>query len=195
MKEDYLWDKTGEDGEIERLENVLRVFRAPETATPSVSFDPVQAKEEKPRRRKLFFLSPTFAFGATAMALMILVAGIWFRFPNQNLSVGDNLAKSITPEIDIEIPETAPESQSAISPTRNRQRPLLKKIRNPKSKTRNRINPKSEVPLTEEEKYAYNQLMLALSITSSKLKMVRDKVEGSESQKIITKQDEKTRRN
>lgn len=32
--------------------------------------------------------------------------------------------------------------------------------------------------LTKEERYAYDQLMLALSITSSRLKMVQDKVNG-----------------
>jgi hypothetical protein len=39
---------------------------------------------------------------------------------------------------------------------------------------------KPAVKLTEEEKYAYNQLMLALSITSSKLKLVEDKIYGAE---------------
>ena len=34
--------------------------------------------------------------------------------------------------------------------------------------------------LTNEEKFAYNQLMLALSITGSKLRLVTDKIENSE---------------
>jgi hypothetical protein len=41
--------------------------------------------------------------------------------------------------------------------------------------------PESETAkLTEEEQYAYDQLMLALSITSSKLKIVKDKVGGTD---------------
>ncbi len=36
MKEDYLWDKTGENHEIERLENALKMFRYKETAPPSL---------------------------------------------------------------------------------------------------------------------------------------------------------------
>ncbi len=38
----------------------------------------------------------------------------------------------------------------------------------------------SSARLTDEEKHAYDQLMLALSITSSKLKIVKDKVDGVE---------------
>ena len=41
--------------------------------------------------------------------------------------------------------------------------------------------------LTAEEKHAYDQLMLALSITGSKLKIVKDKVDGVEEQNIADK--------
>ncbi len=30
MKDDYLWDKTGKDSEIEKLENALQIFRCPD---------------------------------------------------------------------------------------------------------------------------------------------------------------------
>jgi hypothetical protein len=39
--------------------------------------------------------------------------------------------------------------------------------------------------LTAEEKYAYDQLMLALSITGSKLKIVKDKIAGTEDQNAV----------
>lgn len=41
--------------------------------------------------------------------------------------------------------------------------------------------------LTAEEKHAYDQLMLALSITGSKLKIVKDKVDGVEEQNAVFK--------
>ena len=41
------------------------------------------------------------------------------------------------------------------------------------------------VKLTEEEKEAYEKLMLALSITSSKLKIVKDKVQNTDEQTAI----------
>ncbi len=44
---------------------------------------------------------------------------------------------------------------------------------------------KPKVKLTKEEKYAYDQLMLALSITSSKLKLVTDKIENVEEQNVV----------
>lgn len=40
----------------------------------------------------------------------------------------------------------------------------------------------SAAALTDEEKYAYDQLMLALSVTSKQLKIVKDKVNGIENQ-------------
>ena len=45
----------------------------------------------------------------------------------------------------------------------------------------------NEIALTKEEKYAYDQLMLALSITSSKLKIVKDKANGIEEQNAVVK--------
>jgi hypothetical protein len=39
------------------------------------------------------------------------------------------------------------------------------------------------VALTDEERYAYNRLMLALSITGSKLKLVRDTIDQIETGK------------
>ena len=44
---------------------------------------------------------------------------------------------------------------------------------------------KPTVKLTKEEKYAYDQLMLALSVTSSKLKLVTDKIDGIEEQNAV----------
>ncbi len=44
---------------------------------------------------------------------------------------------------------------------------------------------KQIVKLTKEEKYAYERLMLALSITSSKFKLVKDKVEGKEEKRAV----------
>jgi hypothetical protein len=53
-------------------------------------------------------------------------------------------------------------------------------VRPTEKKDKNIVAKKSDVQLTKEEQYAYDQLMLALSITSSKLKLVKDKVEGFE---------------
>jgi hypothetical protein len=47
------------------------------------------------------------------------------------------------------------------------------------------------VALTQEERYAYHQLMLALSISSSKLKVVQDAINGVESNETSTKQNDR----
>jgi hypothetical protein len=202
MKEDYLWDKTGTDAEIEKLEKTLQVFRAETNIAPAIVRASVPVAEESPRRR-FFSFSRALAFAASLMFVLILV-GVWFQVPTKNISVGDNLAQTITPEIGIEIPDPPAEKPPApvikkpgtFAPNKIKfAEPSVRQDRTtagPKSKTR---NPKPKIVLTEEEKYAYDQLMLALSITSSKLKMVRDKVDGIENQKIIVKQEDKTRRN
>ncbi len=61
---------------------------------------------------------------------------------------------------------------------------IQKLIYKPKSKTR-KIKNNQFVKLTEEEKAAYEKLMLALSITSSKLKIVKDKVQNLDDQTAI----------
>jgi hypothetical protein len=56
-----------------------------------------------------------------------------------------------------------------------------------KSNVRKTETENPSAALTDEEKYAYDQLMLALSITGSKLKIVKDKVEGVEEQTAVFK--------
>ena len=56
-----------------------------------------------------------------------------------------------------------------------------RKIEKPDSSVARRVEvKKSSDKLTKEETYAYNQLMLALSITGSKLKLVKDKIDRTE---------------
>ena len=74
MNEEYLWDKTGEDAEIQQLENALAAFRYQETAPPALpskilTFQPKIVEKtvaEKPPRR--------FSYALATCTATILIA-------------------------------------------------------------------------------------------------------------------------
>lgn len=207
MKQDYLWDKSGADPEIEELENALSAFRYQETAPPAlpakVLVFPERAVEKTPRRR----FSLAFAFAACAAAILITF-GILFQLSSNKSAVTIDSARTTEPQINKEIGKDAfaEVEQLQSSPIGNVEKTAtLPQIKAPKQiakqtakqnaikirrhisadSRQNKIITDAEIKkpsetLTAEERYAYDQLMLALSITGSKLKIVKDKVDGVE---------------
>lgn len=190
MKEDYLWDKTGEDAEIERLENALMAFRYQETAIPELPAKVFEIEKQKPHR----FFQFGFAFATFASVIVILFA-VWFQVSSNKIAIVESVAEINKPQnIDKIIskePEIAP--IKAVDIPKRFSKPNVVKIRQTvapiirPNKAIVRIN-KVKAPtetLTAEEKYAYGQLMLALSVTSSSLKLVKDKVQGIEEKTAV----------
>ncbi len=194
MKEDYLWDKTGKDPEIERLEIALQAFRYRETAPPALPAKVLPFKE-KPAR-KIF----PFAIAAAAcMAFVAISLGVWFQIFSNQFEVKTELAKSEKSQNEAAFSTTEtviktgnPEVKVIEKPKQTGERRVKKInkitfVKNPQKESRTQII-KAQKPsgvLTKKEQYAYNQLMLALSITSSKLKLVKDKVEGTDEKTVI----------
>ena len=189
MKEDYLWDKTGEDSEIEYLENALQVFRYRETAAPELSAKVLPFRKEPPRKVFQYAMAAAACVVFAAFGLVVLLQVL------KNKTVPrEELAETTVQQINTAFPAVATVEKSGDS--------IVEKVQNSKpsferkavkihqrmsliarqkeTKTQPLKNIKPDVRLTKEEQYAYSQLMLALSITSSKLKMVKDKVEGLE---------------
>lgn len=201
MNKEYLWDKTGHDTDIEKLENALSVFRLQESNAPSVPL--VKSMPPRAQSRGLF-LKLAFA-GAAAVILIITVlqfSGLRYLAPDGDLQVGIDPVSSNNPPMPIIIPADQPETADTIASAtpkvkRTSLRPMLDK--RSESRVRKAGNPNSNstaIELTAEEQYAYDQLMLALSITSSKLKLVKDKVAGIEPIEIvIEKNSDPQRRN
>jgi hypothetical protein len=204
MKQDYLWDKTGEDPEIEKLENALAAFRCQENAPPAlpakVLHFPLRIAKKTPRRR----FSLTFAFAACAAAVLITLS-ILFQFSNSETTGANDLAQTTAPQISSGVLpiEKAKTPQQAEIPKRD-EKPFEKKIAKqnvvkfphlPSGELRQHktiaqhteISKPNQTALTAEEKHAYEQLMLALSITGSKLKIVKDKIDGVEEQNTVIK--------
>lgn len=195
MKENYLWDKSGDDAEIKKLEIALQAFRYQETAAPELPAKILPFKKEPSR--------VIFRFVAAIAACVIFgltVTGIWLQFSNNKIENKSELAKVSAPVIEPTVSNASNniKGNSAVSKPADL---LVKSVAVSKQNTNQKahkiryavtpLNPartgmkiqnkdaaKPEVQLTKEEQYAYDQLMLALSITSSKLKIVKDKVEG-----------------
>lgn len=196
MHEDYLWDKTGSDPEIEKLENALHAFRCKESAPPAIPAGKVVFEKEKPRR---FF---QFGFAFAAFATVVIVSlGVWIQFSGTGKIAG-NAIDTIASQKGAVIPDSVPAEKpydtdfaviNVSTPLKNKPlKQIYRKNIIKIGKTSPLLSRKKEMTervilakdpilsLTKEERYAYNQLMIALSITSSKLKLVEDKINGVE---------------
>lgn len=207
MKEDYLWNKTGSDAEIEKLEQALKVFRYEEKALPIIPAKVLPfVKKEAPRKTFQFMRAI-----AACLAFASISLGVWILLSNtKNEIAGDNLQKPVLTVETTNPLEQISEDEIPVEPEID-DKPAFKKTlyieknSKPKNLPISKFNMKNKkrsknseaenveeiVRLTEEEKYAFDQLMLALLITSSKLKLVKDKVEGIEEPNAIPETDDK----
>ena len=191
MNEDYLWDKTGEDPEIEKLENALAVFRYKETAPPEL---PAKVLPFKKKEAPRSFVRYAYA-AAACVAFVAISFGVLLRLSNKTGEIATEVTAIYTPQTSFETPTEIflPLIEKSRAPKEDL-KPKIVKIRktvSPKAMQNKMLarNVKQAKPdeFTTEEKYAYNQLMLALSITGSKLRLVTDKIEGTEKQNAVNK--------
>ncbi len=198
MKEDYLWDKTGKDPEIQRLENALRMFRYEETAPPALPAKIIPFERNTPRK----FFRLAFAFAACA-AFAVFSLGVWLQISSEKIEVAKDSTETLAPQISKKVsdkiadekPDDLPNNlviKKVEVPRQSAEQKIIKvrkfvpaTVRQNKTIAQNVQVKKPPVKLTKDEKYAYDQLMLALSITSSKLKLVEEKIYGVEETKNI----------
>lgn len=182
MENDYLWNKTGKDHEIERLEKTLREFRYQPTATPvlpPIILD-LGKKSERARFRSYFL---RLAFATTG--LVVAAVSIWLLTriqPTRFVGVEEYSSpervllsqRKRVPDATVQRAETTVTPTKYAKPDGNEQNIRTVAFR-PKSK---RVRATKTPRFSIEEQTAFNQLMLALSITGSKLREVKDKVNG-----------------
>jgi hypothetical protein len=186
MNNEYLWEKTGEDPEIAKLENALATFRYRENAPPAPA---VAAVERNSFRSRL-----AIAFAAPAFAAFAIAAGLWFRYDETEIIFIHQPPAQETFEKPSEIrtPAVQPATQPKQPVDRRRHGAQFASTRTPRrSQEKVHSRKPATVALTQEERYAYHQLMLALSISSSKLKVVQDAINGVESNETSTKQNDR----
>lgn len=189
MNENYLWDKNGEDQEIEKLENALKSLRYRETVAPLI---PVKTEIEKKSSFNFFpFLIPAFS----CLLIALFALSFWLKDAG---NLPDDFAKNeietqITVQRNDESENIAPisdikqtvkyEEKSGVRRRLNKlpkARPAYVRVNTVTAQRNKKANP-SDV-LTKEEKYAYDQLMTALAITNSQFRLVREKIKGIENQ-------------
>ncbi|HQU85192.1 MAG TPA: hypothetical protein PKY59_18780 [Pyrinomonadaceae bacterium] len=186
MNEEYLWNKTGEDAEIEGLENALKAFRYQETAPPELPAKQLVFEEKQTRRTWFPFI---FAFGS-GFAVILFAVSLLFNFSAKKVDEAKNDTEIPAPKVEQKREEKTT-LQTAVEPPKvlsekniETIKPKIVKVIESKSSVKvsnKQIARKIEVKkpsvkLTDEEKFAYDQLMIALSVTSSKLNIVKDKM-------------------
>ena len=164
MKEDYLWDKTGEpDPEIQQLEEILGALRY----QPKPLEIPQDVLAPRPRRNHF----PLLAIAASVL-LALVAAGVWLRVrthsesPKQQASV-----ETGTPRANEKPAETPkpPVNKSAANPS------LFAAKKSYGKRSASSVLPKRE---REEALAAKQQVMLALRLASEKLSLVHKKTQN-----------------
>ena len=170
MKTDYLWDKQGSDSEIERIETILSEYRYVPVPTPNVA----PQKVVSPWR----WLLPATAFAA------LLLTVLWIgSAPKSPVAVSKEVLAELVPAPAVaavsETPAgTAVETPASARPAQTRL--MLTPIRAKVSSSRKRPIKSPTVALTDEEKYAYEQVVRALFITGTQLRSVHSAIAGIE---------------
>ena len=187
MNDEYLWQKTGKDPEIESLENALAVFRYREDPPPSPPVEKAVSLVRPSRWR----ISLPLAF-ATCVGIAVLAVGLQQAIKDSSEDAAGKLEEIVFVQGSTDAEELPPPVQPPAPPSQKSDRPTTPSgIRRPKLGRTNaafRRKPKVKdgapkdtiAALTKEERFAYRQLMLALSITGSQLKIVKNTIDGSD---------------
>lgn len=171
MNDNYLWDKSGEpDEEIQQLESLLSEFRYQPR--------PLVLPVEEPKRGLFSTLLPFFTMRyamATAMALLVLSAGLWLltRTAEKEQIAVQPTATSVPPR---EEKATVPAEQTAA--------PAAKAIQLAKQPATARPTPRFAKHhartvnnrLQAEGELAKEKVLLALQLTSRQLDLISKKM-------------------
>ena len=169
MKEDYLWDKTGEpDPEIQQLEEIMGTLR--------YQPKPLELPQDlrTPQRRRNHF--PLVAIAATVL-LALLAAGLWLRMRTQGESQPKQASITPAPLTTVAKKNDEEPKQQKIEQVRKRGLPPLSRERKPRS-----FSPTLAKREREEALAAKQQVMLALRLTTEKLSLVHKKTHSPSNQ-------------
>lgn len=153
MKDDYLWDKTGQpDPEIQKLEEILGTLR----------YQPRPLELPVSRRRSFF---PLLAIAASLL-LALIAGGIWLRVRNQSVPQPRE-AKVFTPApVEEPKPIDKPVAPQEVIAVTHKHRPRS-------------VAPVISKRDREEALQAKEQLMMALRLTTEKLSLIHRKTQNT----------------
>ena len=160
MKEDYLWDKSGEpDPQIQQLEEILGTLRYQPKPFEMPSDVPA------PRRRSYF---PLLAIAATLL-VALLAGGIWLRVRTRIVPQPQYVHVPAPP-----VEEKPIARQPEKAPAAPKQNVAVNRV--PRKRSSSTVLDKRE---REEALAAKRQLMLALRLASEKLNLVHKKTQNT----------------
>ena len=175
MKEDYLWDRSGEpDPELQKLEEILGTLRYQPR--------PLQIPADIQLRRRPR-LSPALAIAA-AIALFAVLLALWFHFNRRAAAPPLEVRRNVQTEQ--EPIETAPQ----VAPVKgtSQSAPLKSPGSNRKPAARNLVATRrmpfirrdtSPPELTPQELAEKEQVLIALRLVSAKLNLAQRKTQGA----------------
>lgn len=184
MNDDYLWDKKGSDAEIEILERELAQFRLrPQLQAPLISSAKQLSLFEK--LGLLLRMRPRLIMAGLLLILGLVSAALLTSFsPETGVQVAEN--KTIQPVVLNQLKPSASSAAEIEQPKIEKVKQSTQLISRKETTSVNVVKRKSVAKrkppvLTADEKYAYEQLMLAISITGSKLREVKEMANGAPS--------------
>ena len=170
MKEDYLWDKTGEpDPEIQELEEILGALR--------YQPKPLELPRDLPtvRQRRNHF--PLVAIAASVL-LALLAAGVWLRVRTQGESQPNEAKITATPQ---PVNGNTTVAKNNDEEAKDQQIKKEQKIEHVRKKGL-RALPRYTKREREEALAAKQQVMLALRLATEKLSLVHKKTQNPSNQ-------------
>jgi hypothetical protein len=200
MKEDYLWDKSGEpDEEIQQLEQTLGRLRYKRPVKP------LQLPATLARAWYRPGLSPALAIAAT-LVILVLAGGLWLSLRRTNSNNGGgSIASGTAPEVtkspqlasgpsrpvgpidtigktSIEEVEKQPAKSSVprLPLNKGNRREPVERRQEVTNLTERAIRLRREQRINREGELAKEQLIKALLITSDKLNEVQKKIQGNQ---------------
>lgn len=183
MNEEYLWDKRGTDSEIEGLEELLSPLR----------YVPVPPPGLRPAKTPAFgwlaaWITPRAGVFAATATLVFAIAIAWqgTNIRQTNEQAASNVPSVIEKERALLVP-TNPDPPPPARPNDEMAVTTALHIPMQRAAKRSTVSTKRLKPrrqrddrITKEELQAYEQVMLALSIASDKLKIVSEAANGSD---------------
>ena len=194
MKDDYLWDRTGEpDPEIQQLEEILGNLRYQPRALE------IPADVEVGGKRNLFrsFRLPVAI--AAGIALLLFGAALWFGLQRLKNTSEPSLAKNPDVAPSKAVTSSSPEAKKEIAVNQDDKETPVEKVKQSSSPhslvagnknrirkaTPNRAIDSQQLAINRQEaQAAKDQLFLALRVTSTKLNFAQRKTQGPNSKDI-----------
>lgn len=165
MKDDYLWDKSGQpDPEIQKLEEILGTLR--------YQPKPLELPQVLPTSRRWNYV-PVLAIAASLL-LALVAGGIWLRVRSQRAPQPQQ-ARVVPTPAPREEEKPQPLTPQSLAPQPRAPEKVLAVNRTPRHKPVTTALSKQE---REEALIAKEQLMMALRLTTEKLSLVHRKTQN-----------------